>query len=86
MNKLTLGDIVNAIPKAREVTGLLELLQQTKESQRHLPLPALIALYSVQDLYDQGSSDKANVRRITTNLEAAADELLAMSKLIKGLV
>lgn len=86
MNRLTLRDIVNAVPKSHEINGLLDLLQQTKEAQRHLPLPTLIAVYLVHDLYHSGSSDSANVRRITTNIENTADTLLSISKLIQGLV
>jgi hypothetical protein len=36
-------------------------------------------------LYSEHSSNEANINRITTNLEAAADDLIMMSKLIRSL-
>lgn len=47
---------------------------------------AALAIYVIQDLYSNSSSDEANINRITMNLEAAADDLLTMSKMVKGLV
>ena len=44
-----------------------------------------LALQIVLDLYNENSAHEANVNRITTNLEAAAEELLHMSKLIRAL-
>jgi hypothetical protein len=85
MNTLTLNDIANAIPKVQHVNGLLELLQQTREAERHLPLPDLLAVYLVYDLYDSASSDSANLRRIIVNLEAAMAELTSISHRLAGL-
>ena len=47
---------------------------------------AALAVYVINDLFSESSSDEANVNRVTTNLEAAADDLLTMSKMLKGLV
>jgi len=55
-------------------------------NSKHVSPAAALALYLIQDLYSHSSSDEANANRITMNLEAAADDLLTMSKIIKGLV
>jgi hypothetical protein len=83
--KLTVQDIANAIPKAQEVGALLDVLQRTREAQRYLPLPALLALYLLHDLYDPASSDSANLLRVTTNLEAAVGELKSIVHILAKL-
>jgi hypothetical protein len=44
-----------------------------------------IAAHLIVDLHSEQSSERANINRITTNLENVADELLTYSKIIKSL-
>ena len=66
-----------------EVARQVETLRGS--SDYRCPAPSVLATHLVFDLYSEGSSDQANINRITTNLEAAADELLQISKLIRRL-
>jgi hypothetical protein len=84
MTKLTLEDFIKHIPKAHEAQTFLQLFQQKEDPLHSIPLPSLIALYLIHDLYDLASSDKANLMRITTSLEAAANDLLLFRKLMKN--
>ena len=61
-------------------------IQQLRDSSaRGINLSAALALYLIDDLCDDDSTDKANLNRVTTNLEAAAEDLLTMSRLMKNL-
>ena len=66
-----------------------EVARQVKtlrgSSDYRCPVPSVLATHLVFDLYSEVSSDQANINRITTNLDAAADELLQISKLIRRL-
>jgi hypothetical protein len=84
MTKLTLEDFIRHIPKAHEAHIFLEQFQQRERSLHPIPLPSLIALYLIYDLYDSASPDKANLIRITTSLEAAASDLVLFSRLMKN--
>ena len=66
-----------------EVRRSVEVLRHTADYR--CPAPSVLATHLVLDLYSEGSSDVANINRITTNLEAAADELTQISKLIRRL-
>ena len=66
-----------------EVARSIEVLRHTTDYR--CPAPSVLATHLVLDLFSEGSSVEANVNRITTNLEAAADELLQISKLIHRL-
>ena len=44
-----------------------------------------LAMHIIYDLYSETSADEANINRITTNLEAAADDILAIAKLIRSI-
>jgi hypothetical protein len=61
----------------------LELLRLQPEYK--CPAASVLALHLMLDLYSETSSDQANVMRISSNLETAAEELLALSKLVKTL-
>lgn len=59
--------------------------QQLRSQAKGINLSAALALYLIDDLYDDNSTDEANLNRVTTNLEAAAEDLLTMSRLMKNL-
>ncbi len=60
------------------VLETLQFLRMTKHYKS--PTRSVFALHLILDLYDEDSSDQANIVRIMTNLEVAADELLHLSK------
>ena len=80
--KKFLGTIVGCADRD-EVARQVKTLRSSGDYR--CPAPSVLATHLVLDLYSEGSSDEANVNRITTNLEAAADELLQISKLIRRL-
>lgn len=60
--------------------------QQVHQSQSHRCATASsLAMHLILELYDQGSSDHANILRISSNLEMVAEELLYLSRRIKNL-
>jgi hypothetical protein len=75
--------VVSHCTEQDKVQGLIKHLRRTSDYK--CPTASVFALHIILDLYDQDSSREANVRRITTNLEAAADELLHLSKRINQL-
>lgn len=63
---------------------MLEAIQQLRRVKDYkCPTANEFALHLIVDLYSEDSSLEANINRITTNLEAAADELNHLSKLIR---
>lgn len=83
--KLTPEHLISAIPKLHGVEALLSTLKGSLGREPWPSLTALLALYLVHDLYDPASSDRANLRRIRYNLDAAAHELQAVSERLKTL-
>jgi hypothetical protein len=83
-NQLTLTDILEHIRYARESQRVLAALED--ETLHNLKCTSFHAVYLIQSLFSDTSSDQANIRRITMNLEAAADDLILFSKLIKTLL
>lgn len=81
LSKQELCDTICRGTKQEELAGFLE-----SRSTHGTLKPAALALSVVQDLYSENSSDEANINRITTNLEALADDLLGMSRQLKTLV
>ncbi len=77
---------ITLVQQAKESLELLEHLEVAKgETEKCPPVSSLIASYLISDLYSEQSSNEANINRITTNLEAAADDLVMISKLIRSL-
>lgn len=77
---------IEVVQQAKESLELLEHLEVAKaQSDKCPPVSSLLASYLIVDLYSEHSSNEANINRITTNLEAAADDLVMISKLIRGL-
>ena len=68
---------ITLVQQAKESLELLEHLEVAKgETEKCPPVSSLIASYLISDLYSEQSSNEANINRITTNLEAAADDLV----------
>jgi hypothetical protein len=83
---INLDTYIHVVQQAKESLELLALLEEAKgETDKCPPVSSLLASYLITDLYSEQSTDEANINRITTNLEAAADDLLMMSKLIRSL-
>jgi hypothetical protein len=83
---INLDAYIHVVQQAKESLELLALLEEAKgETDKCPPVSSLLASYLITDLYSEQSTDEANINRITTNLEAAADDLLMMSKLIRSL-
>jgi hypothetical protein len=80
-NKLTLEQLLEVIRFNKEAREVLALLDQP-----NLKFSSLHAVFIVQSLYSPTSSDKANIDRITINLEAAAADLVAISRQLQGLL
>ena len=66
-----------------EVLSAIEQFKQT--SGYKCPTSSVLAMHVILDLYSDTSTDQANVNRITTNLDAAADDLRHLSNLIRSL-
>jgi hypothetical protein len=81
-----LQSYLSAVSRHQEARAFVEKLEVLLVSRGHRPpSTALFALMVIQDLYDPNSSDEANIRRITTTLEACSDELLFVTQRIRGL-
>lgn len=75
---------VAIVSHCSERDKVLETNQQLRMTSEYTcPTVAVLALHLIIDLYDEGLSDKANITRITTILEAAAFDLMDLSRLIK---
>jgi hypothetical protein len=83
---LSFDHFVSIIHHANESLELLATLEKAKTSDYKCPPPSSVLVTQIlSDLYNEASSDEANINRITTNLEAAANDILMMSKLIRNL-
>ena len=61
-------------------------VQPIQHSQGYLcPTAFDFAVHLILELYDQYSTHQANIIRISSNLELAAEQLLYLSRRIKGL-
>jgi hypothetical protein len=86
MMKRDIEKFVAVVSHCSERDKVLETIQTLRTTKDYkCPTVSVFALHLIFDLYSEGSSRQANVNRITTNLEAAADELSHFSKLIKAL-
>jgi hypothetical protein len=85
-NQLNIEAFIGVVQQAKESLEVLEHLDLAQsETEKCPPVASLIASYLISDLYSNQSSNEANINRITTNLEAAADDLMMISKLIRSL-
>jgi hypothetical protein len=83
---LNMESFIKVVQQAKESLELLSTLEVAKGNHDKCPpASSLIAAYLINDLYSPHSSNEANINRITTNLEAAADDLVMISKLIRSL-
>jgi hypothetical protein len=80
---LSLESYLNVIHYAEESRLILSELGQN--NLRDLKCTSLHAVYLVQTLFSETSSDHANINRIALNLEAAAADLLVLGKRIRQL-
>lgn len=80
-NKLSLEQILETIRFAKEAEETLKALEQTSPK-----CTSLHAVYLVQSLYSESSSDKANIDRITLNLEVAAADLISLCHQMRALL
>jgi hypothetical protein len=73
--------IVSHCSERDKVLEAIRYLRRTKDYK--CPTASVFALHLILELYSEDSSGEANMNRITTNLEAAADELNHLSKVIR---
>lgn len=67
--------------------GRLDNIQRLRQHKGYECLTALeLAVHLILELHDEASSIQANVARICSNLEMEADQLMHLSKRIRGLV
>jgi len=78
-----ISKVVYHCDNQEDVTGILAAIKEA--DSKSCPPSSLMALYLIQDLYSESSSDEANINRITTNLEAFAEDLYATSRFVKSL-
>jgi hypothetical protein len=77
---------IAVVSHCSERDKVLETLQTLRMTSAYkCPTASVFALHVILDLYGEDSSQQANINRITTNLETAADELVYLSKLLKAL-
>lgn len=78
--------LVAVVSHCSERDKLLEAIHAFQRTKAYkCPTAKVFALHVILDLYNEDSSDKANLTRIATNLEAASHELLYLSKRLKSL-
>jgi hypothetical protein len=84
--KVSLESFLSIVQQSKESLEVLEQLEIAKtHSDKCPPVSSLLASYLISDLYSEQSSNEANINRITTNLDAAADDLMMISKLVRSL-
>jgi hypothetical protein len=75
---------VSVVPHCSELDKVLNAIQFLRMAKSYrCPTASTFALHLIFDLYDEDSSRAANTMRMTTNLEAAADDLVYFSKRLK---
>ena len=66
--------------------GVLSHVRQLRKSPDYQGLSATdLSVHLIIDLYDENSSIADNIIRICSNLEMEADQLMHLSKRVKGL-
>jgi hypothetical protein len=84
MMKQGIEKFIAVVSHCSERDKVLEVIRQLRMTSAYkCPTADVFALHLIFDLYGEDSSLQANINRITTNLEAAADELNHLSKLIR---
>ena len=84
--KTTKDRLVGIASRSTDLQRAVLLMDELASLHRQGVNPAsALALYLIGDLYSEASTTQANINRITMNLEAAADDLLSMSALMKDL-
>lgn len=84
MKNQGIDQFLGLVSHCAERDKVIEAVQTLRLSSDYkCPTASVVALHLILELYDDGSSREANIRRITTNLEAAADELNHLSKRIR---
>jgi hypothetical protein len=74
------------VSKCADRTQVIESIRQLRTTKEYeCPPMSVFALHVILDLYDEDSSLQANINRMTVSLEAAAHELLHISKCIRVL-
>jgi hypothetical protein len=77
---------LQVVVKHTEFDKLIASIQHQQREDADTCLSASeIATHFIVDLYSEESSERANINRITTNLNNVADELLAYSKILQAL-
>jgi hypothetical protein len=77
---------LGAVSHCTERDKVLEAIKGLRHTKGYkCPTVSVFALHLILDLYGEDSSQQANVNRITTNLEAAADDLIHLSKRLKAI-
>lgn len=81
LDQKAFNDKINKNARQNAVLAQLENLKQAGLTSYELA--SLIPLYLIDDLYSDSSSNNANTSRISTNIDIAAEQLLAISRHIK---
>jgi hypothetical protein len=82
----SIENFVAVVSHCSERDKVLKAIQSLRTTRDYkCPTADVFALHLIVDLYGEDSSRQANINRMTTNLEAAADELLHLSKRIEAL-
>lgn len=81
MTHLKLSDFTTLVKRRVENEMLLNVMLQSP----HIDLASLVVLYQIHTLYNEDSSNAANINRIAINLEAIAADILNLSKNVRKL-
>lgn len=83
-NHQGINKFLGVVSHCSERDKVLEAIQHLRHTKDYkCPSPSVFALHLMLDLYGEDSSLEANIVRMTTNLEAAAYDLLHLSKRLK---
>jgi hypothetical protein len=80
---VSLETLLGLVYHWQESIKVLEQLEKGRTSEKCPPSTSVLATYIMTDLYNEFSSDDANINRITTNLEATANDLLMLAERIR---
>jgi hypothetical protein len=75
---------LDVVSKCAERSQVIESIKQLRSTKGYkCPSVSVFALHLILDLYGEDSSQQANINRITTNLEAAAGDLVHLSRRLR---
>ncbi len=80
---VSLESLLRLVHNSQEAIRFLEQLEQRQVLEKCPPVTSILASHIVTDLYNEFSSEDANINRITTNLEAVANDLLMIADRIR---